>query len=370
MTPIRYGLIGAGMMGQEHIRNIALLEGAEVTAVADPDPAMRAAALALAGGEALGFADHRAMLESDLCDAFVVAAPNDLHFPLMLDIVPLGRPILCEKPLTTDPAHGRRLMDLAARHQTPVWVAMEYRYMASIARLIEERDAGTIGTARMLAIREHRYPFLHKVGAWNRFSARSGGTLVEKCCHFFDLMRLLLKADPVRVYASGGVDVNHLDETYPEGPADILDNAFVVVDFEGGARAMLDLCMFAEGAMWQERVTLTGDLAQLEARVPGPARFSPEGTERAAQLVTARRADRREETVEMVVDEAILAAGDHHGSTFFQHGKFLQMIRSGGSPEVTLEDGWWAVLMGAAAERSVKTGKPVDVSRFVEQVAA
>jgi predicted dehydrogenase len=222
----------------------------------------------------------------------------------------------------------------------------------------------------MLAIREHRYPFLDKVGAWNRFNARTGGTLVEKCCHFFDLMRLLLKADPVRVYASGGADVNHRQETYPEGRPDILDNAFVVVDFEGGARAMLDLCMFAEGALWQERITLTGELAQLEARVPGPARFSPDGCEPAAQLAIARRAERREEVIEMPLDELILAAGDHHGSTFYQHRKFLEMVRSGGQPEVTLEDGWWAVLMGAAAERSASTGAPVDIPGFASQVAA
>ena len=331
---------------------------------------MLSAAVRLAGPAAQGFSDHRALIAANACDAFVVAAPNDLHAALMHDLVPEGRPILCEKPLTTVAADGRRLMELAGRHATPVWVAMEYRYMASIERLIAERDAGTAGTLRMLAIREHRYPFLDKVGAWNRFSARTGGTLVEKCCHFFDLMRLLLGADPVRVYASGGADVNHRQETYPDGTPDILDNAFVVVDFAGGARAMLDLCMFAEGALWQERVTLTGDRAQLEARVPGPARFAPDGHEPAAQLAIARRDARREEVIEMSVDEAILAAGDHHGSTFTQHQRFLDMVHTGGAPSVTLEDGWWAVTMGAAAERSVATGAPVEIAEFTAREAA
>ena len=49
---------------------------------------------------------------------------------------------------------------------------------------------------------------------WNRFNVNSGGTLVEKCCHFFDLMRLFTAANPVRVMASGAVDVNHKDEIY------------------------------------------------------------------------------------------------------------------------------------------------------------
>ena len=70
---------------------------------------------------------------------------------------------------------------------------------------------------------------------------------MEKCCHFFDLMRLVAGADPVRVMASGGQDVNHLDEVYDGRVPDIVDNAFVIVDFANGVRGALDLSMFAEG---------------------------------------------------------------------------------------------------------------------------
>ncbi len=98
----------------------------------------------------------------------------------------------------------------------------------------------------MLAIREHRFPFLEKVGDWNRFARNTGGTLVEKCCHFFDLMNLISRQRPTVVYGSGGMDVNHLGERYDGEQPDILDNAYVVVDFAGGARGLLDLCMFAE----------------------------------------------------------------------------------------------------------------------------
>ena len=47
---LRYGIIGCGMMGQEHLRNIALLEDASVAAIYEPDPGMRAAAAALVPG--------------------------------------------------------------------------------------------------------------------------------------------------------------------------------------------------------------------------------------------------------------------------------------------------------------------------------
>ena len=357
----RYGLIGAGMMGQEHIRNVALLEDAAVTAVADPDEGMRAAAAALAGARA--HADYRDLLGAGDCDAFILAAPNDLHLPLMRDLLEAGKPILCEKPLATSAADCAALMR-HAEGRAPVWVAMEYRYMPPVARLIEALRKGRAGVPRMVAIREHRFPFLPKVGDWNRFNARTGGTLIEKCCHFFDLMRLLLGRDPVRVYASGGADVNHRDERYEAGVPDILDNAFVCVDFEGGTRAMLDLCMFAEGAEWQEQVSVAGDIARLEARVPGPARFSPDGQERHSEFVIETRAEKRPFREIVEVDERILRAGDHHGSTFYQHERFLAMVREGGMPEVGLADGYWSVLVGEAAEQSVRSGEPVDLRRF------
>ena len=59
----------------------------------------------------------------------------------------------------------------------------------------------------------------------------------------------------------------------------------------------------------------------------------------------------------------ILIAGDHHGSTYFQHERFRDLVRTGkGAPEVSLADGAWAVLIGEAAEQSARTGKPVDLT--------
>ena len=64
--------------------------------------------------------------------------------------------------------------------------------MPPVAALIDRAEDAT-GGIKMLTIREHRFPFLRKIGNWNRFNENSGGTFVEKCCHFFDLMRLILE---------------------------------------------------------------------------------------------------------------------------------------------------------------------------------
>ena len=361
MTDIRYGIIGSGMMGQEHIRTIGLLEGAQVTAVCDPDEGMRGSAAFIAGADCAQFTDHGALLQSGLCDALVIAAPNHLHHGILMDVLPVDLPLLVEKPLCTTLADCEDILARAAGRISPVWVAMEYRYMPPVERLIAAVRSGETGTPRMISIREHRFPFLKKVGDWNRFEAKTGGTLVEKCCHFFDLMRLIAEAEPVRVYASGGSDVNFRDEEYDGQRPDILDNAFVVIDFDNGVRAMLDLCMFAEGSGWQEVIAVTGDLAKAEAFVPGPSRFSPDGKERHSEFVLSPRASKREQREIIDVDAAILSVGDHHGSTFFQHRKFLAMIRNGNVPEVSLEDGLKAVRIGLAAERSAKTGTAINL---------
>ncbi|MGL4975241.1 MAG: Gfo/Idh/MocA family protein [Bosea sp. (in: a-proteobacteria)] len=367
-TTIRYGLIGAGMMGREHIRNLALVPGATVTAISEPDATQAALSLKEAGGKATVFADHRALLSSGLVDALVIASPNDTHAAIMADVfaAPKALAVLLEKPVCTRIEDCEALAKGAASHKAPIWVAMEYRYMPPVAELMQELAKGTAGDLKMLAIREHRFPFLEKVGDWNRFSARTGGTLVEKCCHFFDLMRLICEAEPVRVYASGAIDVNHRDERYDGRMPDIIDNAMVIVDFANGRRASLDLCMFAEGSYWQEQIAATGDKARVECFVPGPARFWPGGAERHAEIEISPREPKGPQRRQVHVDEAVLKVGDHHGATYFQHMGFASAIRDGGKIAVTMADGLKAVAIGLAAEQSLREGRAIalDMSGY------
>ncbi|SUZ32897.1 1,5-anhydro-D-fructose reductase [Roseibaca ekhonensis] len=363
---ICYGMIGCGMMGQEHLRNVALIEGAHVGAIFEPDAEMRAQAAQIAP-DARFVASVDDVLTSEDVDALVITSPNHLHLPQLEQIAQSRpRPVLVEKPLFTDVADLDRVR--ALNLNAPVWVAMEYRYMPPVAALIAAAADAT-GGIRMLTIREHRFPFLPKVGDWNRFNAQTGGTLVEKCCHFFDLMRHVLRDDPVRIMASGGQDVNHLDERYDGQTPDIWDNAYVIVDFKGGARAMLELCMFAEGARYQEEIAAVGPKGKIECLVPGPGRFWPAhlGAPPVPQLVESPRAPKGPRAIDIPVDPALLAAGDHNGSTYYQHARFSDVVRGQGAVEVTLQDGIWAVLMGMAAQESARTGRAmaVDESGFV-----
>ena len=363
MKTINYGVIGCGMMGREHLRNIALLPGARVAAIYEPDELQAGAAKAIAPNARL-CATLWELLSHEPLDCLLIASPNHLHVSQFEEAAarrPL--PLLVEKPLYTDPADAARIDALGARYPAPIWVAMEYRYMPPVTTFIEQVQAAT-GGVKMLTIREHRFPFLEKVGNWNRFNRMTGGTLVEKCCHFFDLMRLIMADEPVRIMASAGQAVNHLDESYDGETPDIWDSAYVIVDFSRGARAMLELCMYAEGSTYQEEICAVGPAGKIEGFVPGPGRFWPThlGAPPVAKVIVSPRQPKGPQEVEIPVDPMLLEAGDHNGSTFFQHVRFIDLVRNGGVPEVSLDDGARAVAMGLAAQEAAARGVSVQIA--------
>ncbi len=347
------------MMGREHIRNLRLFPETQIVALADPVEASLAASLRTVGeaaGDVATFADAEAMIAAGGLDAVIVASPNYTHRATLEPLLASQAAILCEKPLCTTLEDARFVVEAAGSREAFFWTGMEYRYMPPVTRFVERIAAGEVGRLVMLSIREHRFPFLVKVGDWNRFSRNTGGTMVEKCCHFFDLMRLIVGAEAVSVFCSGAMDVNHLDERYGGERPDIIDNSYTIVEFEGGARAMLDLCMFAEGEEQQEAIAAVGDQAKLEVTIPaGDLVFSPRTPLGAPKAVVREH---------VPVDEAALKAGSHHGATYYQLAAFLDAVHGRGAVQVTAEDGLKAVAIGAAAELSAREHRVVRLDEL------
>ena len=347
-------------MGQEHLRNLFLIDGVDVTAIFEPDSIMRDECRRLVSDS--NFVEtEEDVIRSENVDALIITSPNYLHFDQLKKIVEIRKiPILIEKPVCTSLEQLKDLKKINNNYSSPIWVAMEYRYMPVISKLLEIiRSQQILGKMISLNIREHRYPFLKKVGNWNRFNKKTGGTLVEKCCHFFDLMRLVIQSEPIKVYASGSQDVNHLEEKYDGKTPDIIDNAYVIVDFENGVRGMLDLCMFAENSEYQEEIVAVGDIGKIETFVPSNASGKD-----SSEVRIGLRKDNVNKSKEVKVDKDILAAGHHHGSTYFEHLAFINAIQKNKKPDVSLRDGLMSVAIGEAAENSIVENRVVFMKEF------
>lgn len=369
MKTIRWGIIGCGSMGREHILNLAALGGAEVTALADAFSGSREAALAICAEARFApqvFEDHLELLRSGLCDAVAIATPNFTHVRMVRDALATDLHILVEKPLVTCIEDGLELLQRAEGRAALTWVAQEYRYMPPVAEMIRLAHEGAVGRLIQVAIREHREPFYPKVGDWNRFSANTGGTLVEKCCHYFNLMDHILQERPVRVYASGAQDVNHLDERYDGRRPDILDNAYVIVDYASGARAHLDLCMFAENSVDNEHISVVGAEGKLESLLPsGVLRHGRREDWGRREVWGQPSGTGKGVAVRQVRDTNIRYLGQHFGASYVEHQRFAAALRAGTPAEIGLEEGLRSVATGLAAQRSIAEGRVVAMSELL-----
>jgi predicted dehydrogenase len=374
-SQLRYGIIGCGSMGREHIENLQAMPrsagGASVAALADPHAPSREAALAICRNQPEVFEDHRALLASGLCDAVVIATPNFSHVDIMRDALATELAILIEKPIVTRIEDGLELVAREAERRQRrtagiVWVAHEYRYIPPVAEAIRMTHQGAAGRVQLVTIREHREPFYPKVGDWNRFNANTGGTLVEKCCHYFNLMDLILGEHPLRVFGSGGQRVNHLDENYGGRKPDILDSAYVIVEYPSGARAMLELCMFAENSVDSEHLTIVGDEGKIESLLPSATlRYGKRDDWGRREVWGQASGTGRGVSVRRVWDTDIRYAGQHFGASFIEHLRFAAAVREGKAADVPLAEGLRAVAVGVAGHRSIAERRLVALSEIL-----
>eukprot|EP00501_MAST-03F_sp_TOSAG23-6_P000527 GSMAST32.ASY1.ANO1.547.1 assembled CDS len=399
---VKFGIIGCGAMGHEHMRNILLFKDHSVVAMADTnDPSIQHAMSTIYNvvgcQHPTVYTDYHELLNDTSVEAVIICTPNCHHYKVLLDCISTGKHILVEKPMCTTIEHVNDIQKRVENYTGVFWVGMEYRYMPSIARLIKEVDSGSIGKVHI--IREHRFPFLKKVGNWNRFAKNTGGTLVEKCCHFFDLFNRIIKHKPIRVYASGSQAINHKNETYTSsevhdvgtgihsGIPNILDNAcmtyffvnlYVIVEYENGTRAHLDLCMFAEVSRNQEEICVVGELGKIEAFGETEIKNEPNfyiGKRNISKDVlqtpplppeivvkTTKGIEKMVQTEKKRNKQNKKSFGFHEGSTYYELEHFIHSIELNEKSEVTASDGALAVLIGVAAQKSIEEKRSVTIS--------
>ncbi len=156
MANLRAGLIGLGMMGRHHARNLRAIDGVDLVAVAD------------AGGDPHGVAgglpvlpDVEALIEAGL-DYAVVALPTEFHEEAGLKLAAAGVHALIEKPLAKTTEGAARLADAFAGAGLVGAVGHIERYNASLQSLRKRLEAGDLGDLYQIATRRQG-PFPNRI---------------------------------------------------------------------------------------------------------------------------------------------------------------------------------------------------------------
>jgi len=363
----RFNVIGTGINGQEHIR-VTHLEGrAAIHGVYDPNPRSVAGAQAVhrqtgPGTDLLVYDSLEAACTDPNVDGLIICTPNYTHLDIVQVAAESGKHILLEKPIATTAASAYEITRIAQNYEAVFQLGLQYRYKAMyVESIFEALQRRSIGEIKTVGIQEYRMPFFDKVNQWNKFSRFSGNTLVEKCCHYFDLLNLFACSRPVRVFASGSMSVNFREFEYNGEKSDILDNAMVIVDYENGVRANFNLCMFAP--MFSEELTVCGDEGRIRAWEHQDFLSNLE-TESHLEVMCGESKPSR------VMNPGYptwIEQSGHNGSTYYEHVNFIENIESRPTNTATAEEGLWSVLVALAAQKSIDERQVIDMNEYLNE---
>ncbi len=435
----RYALVGTGDRGQMYVRAMAeqFADRARLVALADINPARVASyqrLLESLGAPAASAWDARevtAMLAKERVDVLLVTTVDRTHAEYIVAALEAGCDVVTEKPMTVDVAGCEQILDAVARTGRHVTVAFNYRYNPvheRVRQLLADGVVGEIGSVHfewLLDVR-HGADYFRR---WHRDKQNSGGLLVHKATHHFDLVNWWLDDLPARVYASGQlffygeagakrgydrgyrrahgaaeaaddpfalrladspklrqlyleaehVDGYHRDQNVFAPGITIEDDLAVLVHYRRGARMTYHLTAYSP---WEGyRVMFNGSHGRLELEVvendyvrPGePGRLPTGGTPPAAADAPPEQGRYRLSVHPFwrppYQVEVPGYTREGHGGADVRMAEVLFGAVSGPDPlgrSATERDGAASLLVGLAGNRSLETGAPVAVSDLLD----
>ena len=222
---LRIAVIGAGMMGADHVARITnRIQGARVAAVVEPDQGRAAAAVASAPGS-VARTRIEDSIELDDLDAVLIATPGFLHEPVLLPALDAGLAILCEKPLTQDSASSLAILEAEQKLDRPhIQVGFMRRFDAEYGQLRRLVDGGELGALVGLHC-VHRNPAIPD-------TYTEAMLITDSVVHEFDVVPWLAGSDIV------SVEVKPLRRN---SHSSIADPALVLLQLENGVLADVEI---------------------------------------------------------------------------------------------------------------------------------
>lgn len=209
--PVRTAIVGTGNRAQLFTEGLAKRDGYEVVALCDPNSVRMAFhnRMLLAAGRHTAHlwppARFEEMLRVERIGLLVVTSVDATHNQYIEAALRAGVRVISEKPMTTDAVKAQRILDVVEETGGSLSVAYNYRFNPVHRRVRELLAEGAIGDIHsvhfewMLDV-SHGADYFRR---WHRDKANSGGLMVHKASHHFDLVNWWLGAEPRIVYGQG-----------------------------------------------------------------------------------------------------------------------------------------------------------------------
>jgi predicted dehydrogenase len=332
MEPVRYGIVGLGQVSMKgHIPELLKIPQTQITALCDVSGEALSQAARLVEG-AKTYNDFDAMLKDDNIEVVLIATPNWLHEEQAIRAFQAGKHVFLEKPIGIDLVQCDAILEAWSKSGRLLQVGHELRHANLMRAMREKIDEGLIGRVQMIVVQEFRFPLLP---GW-RQTGKTGGVMLEKNSHFFDLFNWFAGAPARRVIGAGGNNVNK------DSP--LIDHCIVTVEYENNVRAALVMCLFAEHGS-QLTVDVVGDRGRLI------------GLAQDQRLTFYSRRD--EAPVDWSFEPG--ADGTFHMGFKTEHESFVRSIREGKPVVCTGPEARRTMQVALAAERAVRDGTIVDL---------
>jgi myo-inositol 2-dehydrogenase/D-chiro-inositol 1-dehydrogenase len=227
MNELRVAVVGAGLMGADHIIRIQnRIVGASVAAVVEPDEGRAKAALVEAPG-AKWFANIELAIADGGIDAVLIATPGQFHEPVLLPALAAGLPILCEKPLTPDAESSLRIIEAEiATGKQLIQVGFMRRFDAGYMELRELIASGNQGELLGLHC-AHRNPAVPD-------TYHNDMLIFDSIVHEIDVVRFLTDS-PIK-----SVEVKYMKRN-ALSPDKLMEPILALLETESGVLATVEM---------------------------------------------------------------------------------------------------------------------------------
>ena len=205
---MKIAVIGSGRMGAIRAEDL-LGDGAEVTIFNRRDLAAEELAKKL-GCDSGKYSE----IYSQTFDGYVVATATNAHVEILTSLLPLGKPILCEKPISLTVEETDEVIAKSEKFGTQIQVGFQRRFdppISKAAKMVSNGDVGTLYTMHMYA-HDHQPSTLE-------FLEGSGSIYRDLHVHDFDLIRWITQSEIAKVYATQAVREHQQYAKY--GDADV-----------------------------------------------------------------------------------------------------------------------------------------------------